>query len=138
MQSVDVITGMVVHTAYKIYREVGPGLLESVYETLLCGALSKHGVLVERQKCIPLEFDGIRFDEACRVDLLVAGTVIVELKSTEKLLPVHKKQLLTYLRIAGQPVGLLVNFGAGRFRDAVKRVVNNYPVERTTRLAVPR
>jgi GxxExxY protein len=131
MEDIDALTGVVVHEAYVLYRQVGPGLLESVYETILAGVLAKRGISAERQKVLGFEYNGIRFSDAVRLDLLVDGRLVVELKSVEKNHPVHSKQVLTYLRVLHQPVGLLINFGAPTFRDAVKRIVNNYEAYRT-------
>ena len=119
-------SAIVVDTAFRVHRDLGPGLLESVYEAVLAQMLAKHGVQVERQKSVAFDFDGMHFDEGLRVDLLVAGCLVVELKSVEKLAPVHAKQLLTYLRLLRLPVGLLINFGAATFREGVKRVVNGH------------
>jgi iron complex transport system substrate-binding protein len=121
----DEITGEIVDAAMKIHIELGPGLLESVYEIVLARALRKRGLEVERQKPIRFEYDGVLFDEGFRVDLLVAGKVVVELKSVEKLSPIHSKQLLTYLRLMKLSVGLLINFGAPTLKEGLHRVVNN-------------
>src|SRR5512133_2010576 len=107
--NVDDVTGAIVDAAMKIHTQLGPGLLESVYEIVLARALEKRGFRVERQKQIRFEYDGMIFEDGLRVDLLVANTVVVELKSIENLLPVHSKQLLTYLRLMDLPVGLLIN-----------------------------
>ena len=109
---------------FRIHKELGPGLLENVYETVLAAALSKAGFKVERQKPIPITFDGIVIADACRADLVVHETLIVEIKSVERVAPVHSKQLLTYIRLMEQPVGLLMNFGCETFREGLKRVVN--------------
>ena len=92
------IAKIIVDAAYHIHKGLGPGLLESVYEIILSQKLKKRGLKVERQAPVPIVFDGIKFDEGFRADLIVEGKVIVELKSVEKVIPVHKKQLLTYLR----------------------------------------
>jgi len=105
---------------------LGPGLLESVYEVILFKHLTQRGLTVERQKPINFEFDGMHFDEGFRVDLLVEDRVIVELKSSEKVLPVHYKQVLTYLKLLNLPIGLLVNFGAPTMKEGLTRIVNNY------------
>jgi len=126
MQEIDDITGLIVDTAYKLHRGLGPGLLESVYEAVLARDLERHGLKVERQKIVTFEYDGMLFEEGLRLDLLVEERVIVELKSVEKTAPVHPKQLLTYLRLMNLPVGLLINFGAATFKDGIQRVVNNY------------
>jgi iron complex transport system substrate-binding protein len=106
--------------------DLGPGLLESVYQRLLAQELLNRGLSVERQKPIRLEYKGVRFDEGFRVDLLVNGMVVVELKSIEKIADVHLKQILTYIRLLNLPVGLLLNFGAPLMRDGIHRVVNNF------------
>lgn len=125
-KDIDSITEQIVDAAVKIHIKLGPGLLESVYEAVLARELERRGLSVERQKPITFEFDGMRFDEGFRVDLLVEGCVIVEVKSVEKLAPVHPKQLLTYLRLLCLPVGLLINFGESRLRDGLHRIANNY------------
>lgn len=107
-----------------IHKELGPGLLESVYEIVLAERLTRSGYLVERQKLLPIEYDGRSFSEGYRVDLLVDGKLIIEVKSVEQLAPVHGKQLLTYIRLARQPVGLLMNFGGETFREGLRRIVN--------------
>lgn len=133
---VDDITGAIVDAALKIHIDLGPGLLESVYEAVLAKALQKRGLKVEQQKAIRFEYDGMTFDEGFRIDLLVADTVIVELKSVEKLAPVHGKQILTYLRLMNLPVGLLINFGGATLKEGLQRVVNNLPSSDSPRLRV--
>ena len=123
MQRVDEITGIIVDASIKIHRGLGPGLLESVYETVLARELERRGLRVERQKLVRFEYDGMIFEEGYRVDLLVEDLVIVELKSLEKLASVHGKQLLTYLRLLHLPVGLLINFGAATLKEGIQRVV---------------
>lgn len=123
--SLDEITGTIVDAALKIHMELGPGLLESVYEAVLARALERRGLHVERQKVVRFEYDGMVFEEGFRTDLLVEGRVVVELKSVEKLAPVHGKQVLTYLRLMNRPVGLLINFGAATLKEGLHRVVNN-------------
>jgi iron complex transport system substrate-binding protein len=125
MSEIDVITGQIIDSSLKIHIAMGPGLLESVYEAMLTRELENRGFLVERQKPISFEFDGLTFNEGFRVDLLVDGRVIVELKSVERLSPVHGKQLLTYLRLMRLRVGLLINFGAPFLKDGLHRVINN-------------
>ena len=126
MRDVNEITAEIVDAAYGIHTRIGPGLLESVYETLLARVLEQRGLRVERQRAVSFEYDGIRFDEGFRVDLLVDGRVVVELKSVERLAPVHPKQLLTYLRLLDLRVGLLLNFGAPTMKEGIRRVVNDY------------
>jgi iron complex transport system substrate-binding protein len=132
----DELTGMIVDTAFHIHRDLGPGLLESVYELVLAAALQRRGLKVERQKPVAFTYDGMAFDEGFRVDLLVEERVVVELKSVEKLAPVHAKQLLTYLRLMKLPVGLLINFGAGTLKEGVHRIVNGYTPSASPRLRV--
>jgi GxxExxY protein len=119
------IAKIIVDTAYRIHSKLGPGLLETVYEVILANALQKRGLKAERQVPIPIQFDGIKFDEGFRADLIVENKVIVELKSTESTLPVHKKQLLTYLKLTDIKLGLLLNFGTRLMKDGISRVVNN-------------
>ena len=136
MKSLDDITGAIVDTAMKIHIDLGPGLLESVYEMVLAKSLQKRGYTVERQKPITFEYDGILFEEGFRVDLLVENQVIIELKSVEKLNPVHSKQLLTYMRSMNLPVGFLMNFGAATLKEGLHRVVNSLPSSASPRLRV--
>lgn len=125
-RDIDEITGIIVDSAYKIHVGLGPGLLESVYEVVLAQALERRGLLVERQKTLSFEYDGIWFTEGLRVDLLVENKVVVELKSTEKNIPLYYKQVTTYIRLLNLPVGLLINFGTEKFNDGIKRVVNQH------------
>jgi GxxExxY protein len=115
-----------VDRGFRIHKELGPGLLESVYEAILADSLIRAGLFVERQKPLPIRFEGVQISEGYRVDLLIERSLIVEIKSVERLAPVHGKQLLTYLRLAKQPLGLLMNFGSGTFKEGVRRVANNY------------
>jgi len=125
-RDIDEITGIIVDSAYKIHVGLGPGLLESVYQTLLAQVLERRGLVVEQEKVISFEFDGIRFDQGLRVDLLVDQKVVVELKSTERNIPLYAKQVMTYIRLLNLPVGLLINFGTYNFKDGVQRVVNGH------------
>jgi GxxExxY protein len=124
MGDIEELARVAIDCGFHIHKELGPGLLESVYEMLLSERLRRSGVLVERQKLLPVEFDGLRLPEGYRVDLLVEGKLIIEVKSVERLAPVHSKQLLTYVRLARQPVGLLMNFGGATFREGLQRIVN--------------
>lgn len=119
-----------------MHDRLGPGLLESAYEALLAAALAREGLIVERQKSLDLTFDGLCVPDAFRVDLLVERKLLIELKSTDRLLPVHVRQVLTYLRLAELPLGLLMNFGAGTFREGIKRVVNRHENFASSRLRV--
>jgi iron complex transport system substrate-binding protein len=124
MKELDEITGTIVDTALQIHRDLGHGLLESVYEMVLTRALERRGLHVERQKPICFTYDGMDFEDGFRVDLLVEDRVVVELKSVETLAPVHSKQVLTYLRLMQLPVGLLINFGAATLKEGLHRIVN--------------
>jgi iron complex transport system substrate-binding protein len=134
----DEITGLVVDAAVKIHRDLGPGLLETVYELVLAASLKRRGLRVERQRAIGFSYEGLRFDAGFRVDLIVEGCVLVELKSVERRAPVHTKQLLTYLRLMNLPVGLLLNFGAATMKEGLKRVVNDFPPSTSSILRVNR
>ena len=135
-QSLDEITGQIVDSAYKLHTGLGPGLLESVYELILARDLERRGFKVQRQLPLSFEYDGLRFSEALRIDLFVESSVVVEIKSVERLAPVHPKQLLTYLRLLELPVGLLINFGAATLKEGVQRVVNGLTPSASPRLRV--
>jgi GxxExxY protein len=119
------ISGRVITCALKVHTAIGPGVLESVYQTCLLHELQKAGLSVHAQVALPVEYDRLRLDSGYRLDLLVANAVIVELKCVETLLPIHKAQLLTYLRLANKPLGLLLNFNVVHLREGIKRVLNN-------------
>ena len=118
------IAKIVVDAAIKVHRALGPGLLESVYEIVLAHELAKRGLKVERQVPISIEYNGLKFQEGFRADVVVEEKIIVELKSVENIQPVHKKQLLTYLRLADMRLGLLINFGSALLKNGISRVVN--------------
>ena len=118
------IAQAVVDSALKIHKRLGPGLFESVYETVLAYELRQRGLEVARQVSVAIDYEGVRFDEGYRIDLLVEGLVVIELKSVETVLPVHKKQLLTYLRLADKRLGLLINFNTELIKDGITRVAN--------------
>lgn len=120
----------------QVHRELGPGLLESVYEAVLSHCLNQAGLKVDRQKPISISYRGMELREGFRADLVVENTLIIEIKSIEKLAPVHSKQLLTYLRLARQPVGLLMNFGGATFKEGIKRIVNDHTDFASSRLRV--
>lgn len=122
----DPITAEIVDASYRLHITRGPGLLESVYEVVLARDLERRGLKVERQKPLSFEYEGMRFDDALRTDLLINDCVIVEIKSIEKILPVHPKQVLTYLRLLNLRVGLLINFGAPTMKEGLHRIVNGY------------
>lgn len=120
------IATIAVDSGLKIHRELGPGLFESVYEGVLASVLERKGLKVQRQLPISFTYEGVAFDEAFRADLFVEGRLLIEIKSTEKLSPIHAKQVLTYLRVMGLPLGLLMNFGQETFIAGLKRVANNH------------
>jgi len=119
------ISAIVVDVCYKIHVKLGPGLLESVYEAILYHELSKRGLNVERQKPLPVVWDGINLDIGFRSDLIVEGKVILEIKSIEQLTDIHAKQVLTYLKITKMKLGLLINFNVPIIKYGIKRVVSN-------------
>lgn len=124
---VNQVSGIIVDSAMKVHTALGPGLLESVYEACLIRELRKRGLRVESQVPIFVIYDGQTLDIGYRADLLVEGTVLVELKSIETLLPIHKAQLLSYLRLSGTQVGLPINFNVEHLKDGIKRVINSRP-----------
>jgi len=115
---------MVIEKCLMIHRKLGPGLFEHVYESILSFELSKCPIDIQRQVPLPVVWEGLLIEDSFRADLILDGKLIVELKSVEKCLPVHKKQLLTYLRVSGCKLGLLVNFGSSLLRDGIERVAN--------------
>jgi GxxExxY protein len=125
LKDINDISGVIVGAAYRIVGKLGPGLMESVYERILVRDLMKKGLHVERQKWISFEFEEMFFENAFRVDLIVERAVVVEVKSMPILTPAQHKQLLTYLRLLDIRLGLMLNFGAPRFKDGIKRIANN-------------
>ncbi len=134
--NIEEISAEVVDTAFQLHRDLGPALLESVYEAVLARMIEQRGLLVQRQRPIPIRYAGLAFDEGFRADLLIEEQLVIELKSLETMLPVHAKQLLTYLRLLDLQVGLLINFGAPTFKQGVKRIVNNHRHFASSRLRV--
>ena len=126
MSDVNGVTEKIVDACVRVHKVLGPGLLESVYEKILMVELLKRGLEVECQKSLPIVYEGIRFEDAYRMDLLVNHEVIVELKSTNVMHPVYAKQLKTYLALSGLQVGILANFGMATMKDGLKRVVHEY------------
>jgi GxxExxY protein len=118
------IAKIVVNSAFYIHEKLGPGLFESVYETILAHKLSRLGLAVEKQKLFPVTFEGIKFEQAFRADIVVENKVILELKSVPEISKAHQKQLLTYLRVADMRLGLLINFGEAYFKECVHRIAN--------------
>jgi GxxExxY protein len=117
-------TGQIIGAAIAVHRELGPGLLESAYEACLCFEISAAGLVVERQKPLPLTYRGRRLDCGYRIDVVVEDKVAVEVKAVERVQPVHQAQMLSYLRLSGYTVGLLINFNVERLVDGIRRVVN--------------
>jgi GxxExxY protein len=119
------ISAIIIDCCYKIHQRLGPGLLESVYEEIIAHELSKKGLVFEKQKAIPIKYGNIKFDVGFRSDFIVEKKIIIELKSVERILPVHKKQLLTYLKVTNLKLGLLINFNSDLIKNGIIRVVNN-------------
>jgi GxxExxY protein len=126
LSDLESLASIVIDTALSVHIDVGPGLLESVYEQLLANRLKLQGLTVDRQLAVGTTIDGLDFPDAFRIDLLVEGQLLVEIKSVEKLAPIHAKQALTYLRLMQLPLGLLINFGGITLKEGLKRIVNNY------------
>lgn len=121
------ISKQIVDVAYKLHTTFGPGLLESVYETVMAYELTQRGLRVVRQQAIPVVYESVHMEVGFRADLIVEDKVVVEIKSVEAVAPVHKKQLLTYLRLADKMLGLLINFETELIKDGIYRVVNRLP-----------
>ncbi|MBC7248927.1 MAG: GxxExxY protein [Anaerolineae bacterium] len=120
---VNQLTGAIIGAAIEVHRALGPGLLESAYEECLCRELDLRRIPFERQRSLPVEYKGLSLDCGYRLDLLVADTVVVEIKAVERLLPIHEAQLLTYLKLGGWPIGLLINFNVPILKKGVRRLV---------------
>ena len=115
---------LIVHAGYNIHQTIGPGLLESVYEEILAYELRQLGLHVSRQKSIPVIWQKVKLDQGFRADLIVEEKVLIEIKSVETLAPVHHKQVLTYLKLTGLKLGLLINFNEALFKNGIRRIVN--------------
>ena len=122
---IEKVFKQVLDCAFKVHSELGPGLLESAYEECFKYELIQSGLQVERQKALPLVYKEVKLDAGYRIDLLVENSIIVELKSVEKVKNIHKKQLLTYLRLADKPLGLLINFNEELVKDGITRIINS-------------
>ncbi len=120
---INQISGVIIGAAIEVHRALGPGLLESAYEKCLCRELTLRQIPFERQRPLPVEYKGVRLDCGYRLDLLVADTVVVEIKAVERLLPIHEAQLLTYLKLGGWKVGLLINFNVPVLKQGIRRRV---------------
>lgn len=126
MNRLEPVITDVIDCGFQTHKQLGPGLLESVYETVLAKALHKRGYAVDRQKPVEIQYDNMTFREGFRADIIVNDILLVELKSTERMAPVYGKQVLTYLRLMNLPIGLLMNFGCATFKEGLKRIANNY------------
>jgi GxxExxY protein len=121
------VAKQIVDAAYRVHTSLGPGLLESAYEAVLAFELENRGLRVIRQQPVPITYHGTRIEMGFRADLIVADLVIVEIKSVEAVAPVHKKQLLTHLRLAGKRLGLLINFNVALIKEGITRIANGMP-----------
>jgi iron complex transport system substrate-binding protein len=137
-KSLDRITGHIVDAAVRLHKALGPGLLESVYELVLARDLERRGLRAARQQPLSFEYDGLEFRDCLRVDLLVESRVVVEIKSVERALPVHRMQVRTYLRLMNLPVGLLINFGSPTLKQGLQRIVNQLDPSASPHLRVNR
>jgi iron complex transport system substrate-binding protein len=124
MEAMNAMSHVIIEESITIHRQYGPGLLESVYEALLARALEQRGFAVRRQHCVRLKDGDLEFEQAFRADLIVENAIIIEIKSTAQVNPVHARQLLTYLRLTGIQLGLVINFGQLTLREGLKRVIN--------------
>ena len=127
MLDLEQMAAVAVDTGLKIHRDIGPGLLESAYEQILAEKLRSFGLQVDRQVPIDIEYDGIQIKDAYRIDLLVGHSLIIEVKAVEQTLPLHAKQVLTYLQFTGNSLGFVMNFGMATFKDGLRRLVKNHP-----------
>lgn len=118
------ISHAVIGCAMRVHSALGPGLLESAYEVCLLHELTKSGLAAERQVPVPVHYDGVQLEAGYKIDLLVEDIVVVELKAIDALLPVHSAQVITYLKLSGKPLGLLINFNVAHLRDGIKRLVH--------------
>ena len=126
MNHLDKIASEIVDSAFKIHTKLGPGLLESAYEVCMAHELTKRGFSVERQKPQPVYYDEIEIETGYRLDLLVADSVIIELKAVEQLAPIHQAQLMTYLKLSGKSLGFLINFNVPLIKQGIRRIANHH------------
>ncbi|HYW17681.1 MAG TPA: GxxExxY protein [Allosphingosinicella sp.] len=127
MSDLENLASQAIECGFAIHRDLGPGLLESCYEVLLAASLARAGFAVKRQQVVDIEYRGISVREAFRADLIIEGCLISEVKAVDRLAPIHSRQVLTYLKLLYLPLGLIMNFGGGTFREGLKRVVNTRP-----------
>ncbi|HYI39553.1 MAG TPA: GxxExxY protein [Allosphingosinicella sp.] len=126
MSDLEEVAAQAIECGFALHRDLGPGLLESCYEMLLAASLVRAGLAVERQKVVDIEYRGISVREAFRADLLIERRLIVEVKAGDRLAPIHSRQVLTYLKLLDLPLGLVMNFGGGTFREGLRRVANTH------------
>jgi len=126
-EEIEALAKQIVDAAFKVHSQLGPGLLESVYETCLCHELRRRGIAVSNQVRAPIVFEGLELEAALRLDLLVGNEIVVEVKAIEKLLRIHEAQVLTYLKLTHKKLGFLINFNVELFRDGIKRIVLSRP-----------
>lgn len=124
-EELDRLAKVVVDASFKVHMELGPGLLEGVYEVCLAHELVKRGLKVERQLALPVLYDGVKIEAGLRLDILVGDKLIVELKAVENLQPVHKAQVLTYLKLSNRRLGMLINFNVPLIKEGIKRIINS-------------
>lgn len=134
MRTVDELATIAVDVGLRLHKDLGPGLLESVYEQILAAKLESIGLMVDRQKPININYENVKIENAFRADLLINRKLLIEIKSVEQIIPVHAKQVLTYLRLMNLPLGLLMNFGAATFREGIRRLANNHDDFASSRL----
>ena len=122
-RDLDEKANMIVNAAYNVHKELGPGLLESVYEMCMCHELNKAGIPFQRQVSMPVIYDNVKLDAGLRIDILVDEKIVIELKTAEKMIPLYEAQLLTYLKVTGLRLGFLINFNVPIIKEGIKRVV---------------
>jgi GxxExxY protein len=137
-RSFDELTERIIGSCIEIHRELGPGLLESAYEACLCHELARGGLDFERQKQLPITCKGVNLDCGYKLDVVVGGKIVVELKTVDEIMPIHEAQILTYLKLSRLPVGLLINFNVPMLKQGIKRIVNKLPEKPTDSSAPPR
>ncbi|WP_374614716.1 GxxExxY protein [Sphingorhabdus sp.] len=135
---VEELSAIAVDCGLQVHRDLGPGMLESAYETVLAHLLAKRGLNVERQKAVPIAYDGLIIDQGFRADIVIENKLLIELKAVERLSPVHARQVMTYLKFMNLPVGLLMNFSSVKFTEGLRRLVNNHRETSNSRLSVNR
>jgi GxxExxY protein len=135
---VEQLSAIAVDCGLRVHRDLGPGMLESAYEAVLAHLLAKRGLSVERQKIIPITYDGLIVDQGFRADIVIENKLLIELKAIERLAPVHARQVTTYLKFMNLPVGLLMNFSCEKFTDGLRRIVHNHKETANSLLTVNR